>query len=137
MKTTIPNVTKMVRALSVLVLGLFASGSALAWGHGPHVRFGVAVGGPLWWGPGYYPPYYYNYPPPYGYAPAYYPAAPAAPAVYIERGSAASAPVIQPAPAAQPQVNYWYYCAEAKGYYPYVDSCPGGWQRVSPQPPPG
>lgn len=42
------------------------------------------------------------------------------------------------APAAQqaPAPDYsWYYCPSAKGYYPYVRDCPGGWQRVSPTPP--
>ena len=29
----------------------------------------------------------------------------------------------------------WFYCAGAKAYYPYVSECPGGWQRVAPQPP--
>ena len=108
----------------VLVLGLLSSGSALAWGHhGPRVGFGVVVGGPVWWGPGYYQPYYYP--------PAYYPALPSSPPVYIEQEGAT-----QPAPAAQPQGS-WYYCAGANGYYPYVKDCPGGWQRVSPQPPSG
>jgi hypothetical protein len=31
----------------------------------------------------------------------------------------------------QPQ-NYWYYCAQAGGYYPYVQSCPAGWMKVLP-----
>ncbi len=120
--------TKATLGLVALVLGLILSGSAFAWGHhGPNVRFGVMLGGPGWWGPGYYQPYYY---PPYYYPPAYYPPLPSSPPVYIEQGAA------QPAPAAQPQ-GYWYYCAGANGYYPYVKDCPGGWQRVSPQPPPG
>jgi hypothetical protein len=40
--------------------------------------------------------------------------------------------VVQPSPS-QPQ--YWYYCDEAKSYYPYVAQCPGGWRAVSPTPP--
>lgn len=54
---------------------------------------------------------------PYYYAPApvYY--APPPPA-YVE---------------APPQ-QYWYYCASARAYYPYVQDCPGGWQRVVPTP---
>jgi hypothetical protein len=51
--------------------------------------------------------------------------------VYIEQ-PAAPAPA---APVAAAPVNYWYYCAAAKGYYPYVKECPSGWQKVSPQPP--
>ena len=112
--------TRAMFGLVALVLGLTLSGSALAWGHhGSGVRFGVVVGGPLWWGAGY--PYYY---PPYYYPPAYYPPVVSSPPAYVE----------QPAPAVQPQ-GYWYYCAAANGYYPYVKDCPAGWQRVAPQPP--
>lgn len=57
----------------------------------------------------------YHYPAPVYYAP---------PPVYIE----------QPPPQAQ---AYWYYCRELRAYYPYVQTCPGAWQRVVPQPPPG
>jgi len=114
--------TKAMLALATVLLALLSSGSVYAWGnHRPHVRFGVVVGGPLWFGPAYYPRYYY---PPYYYAPV-----PDAPPVYIEQGEAQ--------PAAPPQQAYWYYCAESKGYYPYVKECPGGWQRVAPQPAPG
>ncbi|MHB8425313.1 MAG: hypothetical protein ACYDB9_09200 [Gammaproteobacteria bacterium] len=45
-----------------------------------------------------------------------------------------------PAPAATPgppPTQYWYYCAAAQGYYPYVPSCPGGWEKVPATPPPG
>ena len=128
-----PNKTTLAVALAVVLLTLFSSGAAYAGGYGHHgsgVRFGVVIGGPGWFGPGYYPPYYspYYYPP---YASAYYPSMPASPPVYIEQGGA------QPAPGAAPQASYWYFCAEANGYYPYVKECPGGWQRVSPQAPPG
>ncbi len=36
----------------------------------------------------------------------------------------------------QPPVDpsYWYYCEDPKGYYPYVQNCPGGWMKVVPQP---
>ncbi len=67
---------------------------------------------PWWWWYPPPPPYYY-YPPAY-YPPAYYPPA------YVDGG----------------QPSLWYYCAEAKAYYPYVTQCPGGWQQVTPQPPP-
>jgi len=40
-----------------------------------------------------------------------------------------------PQPAPVPEQNWWYYCAQANGYYPYVASCPTGWTRVSPVPP--
>jgi hypothetical protein len=30
---------------------------------------------------------------------------------------------------------YWYYCAAAGAYYPYVQHCPGGWELVLPTAP--
>jgi len=30
---------------------------------------------------------------------------------------------------------YWYYCNNPPGYYPYVQSCRGPWERVAPTPP--
>lgn len=113
--------------------GTIASGSVVARGghkhfggfrHGRHVRLGVVVGVPVFWPGFYYPPAYYYYPP-------YYPpvvAAPFSPPVYIEQGDAQAAPEQSPA--------YWYYCAESNSYYPYVEQCLAGWQRVAPQPPP-
>ena len=41
------------------------------------------------------------------------------PPVYIEQGS-----------------NYWYYCNDPAGYYPDIQNCPQGWQRVIPNSPP-
>lgn len=77
----------------------------------------------------YYPPpyYYYYYPPPVYYAPpAYF----APPPVYIEQPQSQQPP--------QPRSEaYWYFCPASQGYYPHVRECPGGWQRVAPQPPPG
>ena len=108
-------------ALMVLVLGALASASAHAWHHG-----GPRVG--VYFGPGYW------YPPPYYYYPPYYPpvvTVPATPPVYIEQGNA------RPASPQTQEQSYWYYCADAKAYYPYVKQCPGGWQRVAPQPPSG
>ena len=86
---------------------------------GPPVRFGVIVGAPAFW---FYPP-----PPPYYYPPLV--AMPSSPPVYIEQGAAQYPP-------AQPG-GYWYFCADAQAYYPYVKECPGGWQSVAPQPSPG
>ena len=114
-------------ALTVTLVMCLAAPSAFAWHHGPRVYFGFNFGIPL----GAYPygpyPYYF---PAYTYPPYY-----AAPivvqrpsTVYIEQ---------QPAPAAQSSApaGYWYYCADARAYYPYVKECPAGWQRVAPQPP--
>ena len=47
---------------------------------------------------------------------------------------------IQPAPVYAPgvapsSVQYWYFCAAANAYYPYVNSCPSGWQAVPATPP--
>ena len=42
--------------------------------------------------------------------------------------------VEQPRPVPAP-TSYWYYCAEYRAYYPHVQSCPGAWQQVLPQPP--
>jgi len=49
------------------------------------------------------------------------------PTVYVEQ---------PPAPQAQPHqpAGWWYYCADAAAYYPYVKECPAGWQRVAPRP---
>jgi hypothetical protein len=112
------NRIKAVLTLSAVLLAATASAPALAWHHG-RVHFGVVIGAPFY--PWYYPPYYAPYPYPY-------PVAPAAPPTYIEQGGAQAAPA---------QQGVWYYCAESKTYYPYVKECPGGWQRVTPQPAPG
>jgi len=122
----------------LLILGIALSGTAMAQRHGgayygghhggyhggSHWNYGFYFGLPLY-GPTYYPaPYYY---PPYYYPPA---VVPSSPPVYIEQGSTQAAP-------GSSQQNWWYYCADSKTYYPYVKQCPGGWQRVEPQPPSG
>jgi hypothetical protein len=103
----------------LLAAAVFAASVAPAWAHGRghhggHVRFGLFLGAPLAW----------HYPPPY-----YYPRTIVVPAppTYIEQGRAPDA--------APPATAYWYYCREADAYYPYVKHCPGGWERVLPQPP--
>ena len=124
------NTFRTALALFSILLGAIASEPVLAQRHGGfhggfhgHARFGVFIGGPVFWPGYYYPPYYY---PPYYYPPVA--SVPAAPSVYIEQGGSQAAPV-------QSQ-SYWYYCADTETYYPYVKECPGGWQRVAPQPPP-
>ena len=67
----------------------------------------------------YYPPY-----PAYGYAPSY------APSYYPPVTVAQQAPPPGPAP-----VQYWYYCDNPRGFYPYVQSCGAGWKAVPAQPP--
>lgn len=36
---------------------------------------------------------------------------------------------------ASPSPQSWYFCAAANAYYPYVTSCPSGWQAVPATPP--
>jgi hypothetical protein len=105
---------RLLALLAMLTLGAAYATPALA---DRHVHFGVSIGVPY-----YYPYYadpYYNYPPRVVVVPS-------SPPTYIERDDAE-----REAPASA----YWYYCAESKAYYPYVKHCPGGWQRVAPQPP--
>jgi hypothetical protein len=86
---------------------------------------GVVVG-PGWgwgWGWPYYGwPYYgyaYGYPY-YGYTAAYPVYTPASPpsATYVEKGQSS---------------DYWYYCPDPAGYYPYVQTCNKTWMQVVPQ----
>ena len=115
-----------VAALAAMFLLLVSAVPAEARGHsggrGGHVGsrhfsghsrvvVGVGVGSPSWWGP----PYYYSYYPGYYSPPAVVQQAPPA---YIQQTPAAP--------------NFWYYCQAPEGYYPYVQSCPGGWTTVSP-----
>ena len=75
----------------------------------------------------------YYYPPTYYYPPAIY--FPPSPPVYIEQPAPYAVP---PQSQTQPQSQtYWYYCASSRAYYPHVQNCSSGWQRVAPQPPPG
>lgn len=115
--------------IALLLLCAFGTSSAWAF-HGGRAHFGIYVGGP-YWGPSYYSPYPYYYPP-------YYPpvvVAPPTPSVYVQQPEPVVAPPVPAAPAAAVQENFWYYCAETKGYYPYTKECRKGWQKVSPQPP--
>jgi hypothetical protein len=106
-------------AILALLLGNSMSAQADRGGHG-HGHFGVdfmiGPGWGPWWGP--YP---------YGYGYAY----PYAPPVVIERE-----PELYIEPQTQEQ-NYWYFCNDPKGYYPYVKKCPNGWMKVVPSPSPG
>ena len=119
-----PKRTALIVAIAAF--GVIASEAVLAHGyprHGGHIRFGLHIGAPVYWG-GYWGPSYYY--PPYYYQPTVV-TAPVSPPTYVEQAPAAPAP----------QPGYWYYCAQSRGYYPYVKECPEGWQHVSPQPPPG
>ena len=141
---------KLVLMLAIALLGsALASGVAFAGGRGgghSRVSVGVVVGpgwwgprpgwvGPGWgWGPGWGPG-------PWGWGGPVVVGPPvviqSAPPVFIERDPLPvnPAPPQQVAPAPPPQSGWWYLWPGANGYYPYVRECPGGWQRVSPQPP--
>jgi hypothetical protein len=133
-----------------LFYGLLMSGAvvlgALSNSAEARVRVDVMLGAPgPWYGrpyyssqyyypPAYYPPRYYSpnyYPPVYSQPPAVI-VVPATPPTYIQ----------QPEQTPDPQQNFsesrgandWYYCVDAKAYYPYVKQCPGGWARVAPKP---
>lgn len=108
--------------LLYLLLPFTLAGEAVA-----HGSVGVVVGTPVpYWGPPVHrhsrpwvvAPYPWIYePPPVVLVPA------PPPPVYIEQSA--------PEPEAAPS---WYYCRSAKAYYPYVKTCPGGWEAVPPRP---
>jgi hypothetical protein len=120
-----PGVRKLILALLVLATAALAAGPAQAHGRG-RIHFGVQFGAPFY-GPPYYDPFFHPFGPHY-YPPRVYVVPSPQPQIWIERESA------EPA---TPVPGYWYYCPGARAYYPSVGSCPGGWQRVPPQPPPG
>src|SRR5512133_2231681 len=111
----------LLACMMVFLVGAMPGSSALArgghGGHGGHVGIGVWLG-PGWWGVPVYPSYYYPY-----YQ---------EPPIIIQQQPEE---YVQPAPQ-EAQPNYWYYCRDAQGYYPYVQRCPGGWMKVVPTPPP-
>lgn len=61
---------------------------------------------------------------PFGYPYPYY-----APPVVVE--PAPAPPVYAQAP--PPAQQYWYYCEDPRGYYPYISQCPGEWLQVVPR----
>jgi hypothetical protein len=102
-------------------------GYGYGWGwYGAGLATGLYLGGPLWWGAW---PYYGGY---YGYGYPYYSASYSYP-VYTDP------PVYdqQAMPQAAPANNFWYYCTEPAGYYPYVQNCSRNWMQVVPQYQPG
>ena len=80
-------------------------------------------------GYGFYGFWPWYFPWTYGYAVPYYGVSfyADAPVTYIEMAPAESG-AVQPA-------NSWYYCTNPEGYFPYVKTCPSGWQTVPAQPP--
>jgi hypothetical protein len=100
--------------------GRFHGGGPFYNGGGSRVFIGGSFGFPY-----YYPywsyPHYYTYYYPRGYRSSY-------PEPYIHNEPPVN---IEPQ-----QTYYWYYCRDPKGYYPYIENCPGEWTRVVPTPPP-
>lgn len=85
------------------------------------------------WGWGYGVPYPYAYPYAVGYPFAYTPLVINTTPIqqtYIQQEPVAEASV-QPVP----PVNYWYYCTQPAGYFPYVRNCNQPWMKVLPQNP--
>ena len=121
-----------VIALSAMSLAWASPAAAQAHLHGHHPHHGgprVSLSFGPYFGPWGYSPYFYD------------------PFFYSRRWNDRPIIIEQPAPQVyveQPQVysqaapnnNYWYFCEAAQAYWPYVKECPGGWQRVVPQPPP-
>jgi hypothetical protein len=93
------------------------------WGPGVVVGAGFA---PYYWGGYPWYPYGYGYGYPYGYPPYSAP-------VVLDSGAQTYIEQAAPAPL-EPQQQFWYYCQNPQGYYPYVGECPGGWQPVPAQP---
>ncbi|MBP6279517.1 MAG: hypothetical protein KA388_07115 [Rhodocyclaceae bacterium] len=123
-------------ALAAMSLAWAAPASAQAHLHGHLHGHHHGYGGPrvsLSLGPHYGP---------WGYAPYFHD-----PFFYSRRWNDRPIVIEQPAPQVyveQPQAyaqaaptnNDWYFCEAAQAYWPYIKECPGGWQRVVPQPPP-
>ena len=104
--------------------------------HGWHGGYrGPSIG--VYYGPGfgYGFPYAYGVPYPYAagypfaYAPVVIRSTPVA-QTYIQQETVAEAAV-----QAAPTVNYWYYCTQPAGYFPYVQHCNQPWMKVIPQNP--
>jgi hypothetical protein len=85
------------------------------WTHGRHDgRLGWWwVAGGLWY---LYPAPLYPYPNPWE-----------PPSVVLASPPASVLPAVPPA-------QYWYFCEASRTYYPYVATCPGGWQPVPATP---
>ncbi len=106
---------KILLLSAVFALVVMSAVPAQAHGHG-HGHFG----GRVWIGPGWgwwwWPPaysYYWN------------------PPVVIEQER-----YMDTVQTKQEQPYYWYFCPDAKNYYPYVKKCPKGWLKVVPPPAP-
>jgi hypothetical protein len=117
-----------MKKVVIVIIGLFVclglfSGTLYAQHRGGFHGGGFHGGGPRVSIHGYFGfPFYY----PYRDYPYYYPYAYPEPYINTE-------PPVNIEPQ---QTYYWYHCGDPKGYYPYITSCPGGWTKVVPTPPP-
>jgi hypothetical protein len=144
MRNFVPLIRSSVVILTMASFAALLPVSADARGHGGHGRgwgpglgiglgLGLGVDALLGW-PGYYSPYQ-----PYGY-PYYYPNSyyypPAAPAVTVVQQAAPQQVQVAPAPVAAPQAaqQFYYYCENPKGYYPYVRNCNAPFKPVPATP---
>jgi hypothetical protein len=73
-----------------------------------------------WWTVG---GFWYFYPEPVYPYPTYIP-----PAIVVQEAP--------PIPSGLPPAQFWYYCDNPHGYYPYVASCNGPWREVPATPAP-
>lgn len=98
----------------ILIAVALATAASAAPAHGVvHWSIGIGIGAPYYgWSPGWW-----------GYPPPVVVAVPPPPPV-----------VVVPAQPLAPPVAYWYYCYNPAGYYPQVQTCPGGWTPVPAQP---
>jgi hypothetical protein len=130
MKKSIYLIFIIIMLFLAIPLYGYAGGRIFVGGHGGghawggHSGHGFYWGGTISLGP-WYPwgtwyPYGAWYPYPY-----YYAGPPVIiqqqPPVYLQKD--------------QSESNYWYYCQNPQGYYPYIKSCPGGWMKVVPETP--
>jgi hypothetical protein len=130
---------KSLRLLSLAALcagaALFAAPALAAHGHGGGGHGGWHGGGGHGWhgGHGHYG-HYHGYPGwgwfglglSFGY-PGYYDPG------YYNDGPYYQGPYYRPPDANDVPDGYsWYHCGSPEGFYPYVQSCGGPWQRVAP-----
>ena len=121
-----------MKRLLIAIIALLLIGPAYADGGHGH---GWGRGGGWGWGGGWIAPaliggaiaYDLTYP-----YPAYVQPYP----VYTQPYPVYVQPDQEYAPAiAAPAAPSWYFCAASNAYYPYVSSCPSGWELVPATPP--
>jgi hypothetical protein len=93
----------------------------------------------FYYGPGYYDPFwpYYGYGIGLGYGGYGYGGGYGYDAPYYDYPPVSEEPGYLPpvgGNSAPPQDQYWYYCDDPAGYYPYVNQCSTDWRPVEPQP---